>query len=128
MFAPISKRQVRFFVLLDTLRSRPSRICQLGRCSRTCVFLLLFTLLRVPNVDSPIVEHLKLLLRQARPGDVVVRTDGAACLAVSVDSPHALVGEGAIYAQHADWTAGEAEGFIRMYGQSTALWTEAAAT
>ena len=66
--------------------------------------------------------------QQRVTGDVVVRTDGAACLAVSVDSPHALVGEGAIYAQHADWTAGEAEGFIRMYGQSTALWTEAAAT
>ena len=64
--------------------------------------------------------------QQRVTGDVVVRTDGATCLAVSVDAPHALVGEGAIYAQHADWTAGEAEGFIRMYGQSTALWTDAA--
>lgn len=55
-------------------------------------------------------------------GDVVLETRGGSVHAVSVSSPHILNAKGATYAQSADWGVQEAEGFIRLYGQSSTLW------
>jgi argininosuccinate synthase len=57
-------------------------------------------------------------------GEVVVETRGGSVYAVSVSSPHILNAKGATYAQSADWGVEEAEGFIRLYGQSSTLWAE----
>jgi argininosuccinate synthase len=57
-------------------------------------------------------------------GDVVVETRGGSAYAVSISSPHILNAKGATYAQSADWGVEEAEGFIRLYGQSSTLWAE----
>lgn len=55
-------------------------------------------------------------------GEVVLETRGGSVCAVSVSSPHILNAKGATYAQSADWGVEEAEGFIRLYGQSSTLW------
>ena len=44
--------------------------------------------------------------------------------AVAVDSEHILQAGGATYAQSADWGVTEAEGFIKLFGQSSTLWAE----
>jgi argininosuccinate synthase len=54
-------------------------------------------------------------------GTVTLETAGGAVAAVVVDSPHILKAKGAVYAQSADWGAREAEGFIKLLGQSTTL-------
>lgn len=54
-------------------------------------------------------------------GSVDVETHGGACDAVAVRAERPLVRAGATYAQHADWTAVEAEGFIRISGQSSVM-------
>ncbi len=54
-------------------------------------------------------------------GEVVVETSGGSCEAVEVRTDHALIRAGATYAQHADWSAADAEGFIRIHGQSAVL-------
>ena len=55
-------------------------------------------------------------------GDVTLETDGGSVHAVAVDSPHVLHAARAVYAQSADWSAREAEGFIRLLGQSSELY------
>jgi argininosuccinate synthase len=57
-------------------------------------------------------------------GEVVLETSGGTVDAVAVQSPHILNAKGATYAQSADWGVQEAEGFIRLYGQSSTLWAE----
>jgi argininosuccinate synthase len=57
-------------------------------------------------------------------GEVTLETCGGNVLAVAVDSPHILRAREAIYAQSADWGVAEAEGFIRLYGMSSTLWSE----
>jgi argininosuccinate synthase len=54
-------------------------------------------------------------------GTVTLETSGGSVCAVAVESPHILRAKGAVYAQSADWTAREAEGFIKLFGQSTTL-------
>ena len=54
-------------------------------------------------------------------GEVTLETEGGSLLAVAVDSPHVLRAKNATYAQVAGWTAREAEGFIRLLGQSAEL-------
>ena len=54
-------------------------------------------------------------------GEVVVETQGGVCDAVEVRSDNTLTRAGAVYAQHADWSAADAEGFIKILGQSSAL-------
>ena len=54
----------------------------------------------------------------------VVQTSGGGVDAVAVRSPHLLAGDGATYAQSADWGVQEAEGFIRLYGMSSTLWAQ----
>ena len=57
-------------------------------------------------------------------GEVVIRTNGGRVDAIAVDSPHILRSTGATYAQSADWGVQEAEGFIHLFGMSSALWAE----
>lgn len=54
-------------------------------------------------------------------GDVTVETAGGLLHAVAIDSPHILRRKGAVYAQSADWNVVEAEGFIKLLGQSSTL-------
>jgi argininosuccinate synthase len=54
-------------------------------------------------------------------GDVTIETAGGVCHAIAVDSPHILRRPDATYAQGATWTSEQAEGFIRLYGQSSLL-------
>ena len=57
-------------------------------------------------------------------GEVTLESAGGTVDAVAVQSPHILNAKGATYAQSADWGVEEAEGFIRLYGQSSTLWAE----
>ena len=54
-------------------------------------------------------------------GAVTLETPGGVLHAVEVDSPHILQRKGAVYAQSADWNVTEAEGFIKLLGQSSTL-------
>jgi argininosuccinate synthase len=57
-------------------------------------------------------------------GEVTLETRGARVDAVAVDSAHTLSAKGATYAQAADWGVAEAEGFIKLFGMSSTLWSE----
>ncbi|MGH8117741.1 MAG: argininosuccinate synthase [Rhodanobacteraceae bacterium] len=57
-------------------------------------------------------------------GEVTLDTHGGSVAAVVVESPRILRASGATYAQAADWGVAEAEGFIKLYGMSSSLWTE----
>ena len=62
---------------------------------------------------------------QARvTGEVEVETQGGSVYAVALRSPYILSSTKATYAQTADWGVAEAEGFIRLYGMSSSLWSE----
>jgi len=54
-------------------------------------------------------------------GNVTLRTDGGNLLPVAIDSPHILVDSESVYAQTASWTPEEANGFIKLIGQSSTL-------
>ncbi|APR74966.1 Argininosuccinate synthase [Minicystis rosea] len=54
-------------------------------------------------------------------GEVTLETQGAVCHAVEVASDHVLLNKKAVYAQSADWGVVEAEGFIKLFGQSSTL-------
>ncbi len=54
-------------------------------------------------------------------GTVTLETSGGRVNAVAIDSPHMLHRKGAVYAQSADWGVVEAEGFIKLLGQSSTL-------
>ncbi len=57
-------------------------------------------------------------------GEVTLETTGGSVQAVAVVSRRILTAAGATYAQSADWGAAEAEGFIQLYGMSSALWAQ----
>ncbi len=60
-------------------------------------------------------------------GVVTLATDGGAVRAVALDSPYLLTSRDAVYAQRAAWSAAEAEGFIKLTGQSSLLYRQVAA-
>ncbi len=73
---------------------------------------------------EPLKHDLEAFLRSSQEfvhGTVTLETHGGAVLPVAVDSRHILRNAGAVYAQSADWTATEAEGFIKLYGMSSTL-------
>lgn len=73
---------------------------------------------------EPLKQDLEAYLTSSQrfvTGDVVLESEGGTVLAVEVDSPNVLRAKGAVYAQSADWGAREAEGFIRLLGQSSEL-------
>jgi argininosuccinate synthase len=57
-------------------------------------------------------------------GEVTLETCGGRVDAIAVESPHILRTPKATYAQAASWGAAEAEGFIQLYGMSSALHAE----
>ncbi len=57
-------------------------------------------------------------------GEVTLETHGGSVQAVALGSPHILNAKDATYAQSADWGVQEAEGFIRLFGQSSTLWSQ----
>lgn len=76
---------------------------------------------------DPLKRDLEAYLMQSQScvnGTVTVLTAGGDVQAVAMDSAHLLVSGKAGYAQHADWSVEEAEGFIKLFGQSSALWAE----
>lgn len=73
---------------------------------------------------EPLKDDLEAYLRASQrfvTGEVTLQTEGGSVLPVAVDSPHVLRAKDATYAQVAGWTAREAEGFIRLLGQSAEL-------
>jgi argininosuccinate synthase len=54
-------------------------------------------------------------------GEVTLRTDGGEITAVAVSSDYVLADPDAVYAQSASWTPAEAEGFVKLIGQSSTL-------
>ena len=54
-------------------------------------------------------------------GTVTLEAFAGSVLPVAVDSKHILRAKNAVYAQSADWDAKDAEGFIRLLGQSAEL-------
>ncbi|MEL6366075.1 MAG: argininosuccinate synthase [Pseudomonadota bacterium] len=74
---------------------------------------------------DPLRQNVEDFLRATQErvsGEVVLETSGGSVDAVEIRSPNILTREGATYAQVSDWTAEEAEGFIKLSGQSAALW------
>ena len=54
-------------------------------------------------------------------GTVTLELIGGTCHAVAIDTPNKLTRANATYAQGADWTAEEAEGFVKLFGQSSSI-------
>lgn len=73
---------------------------------------------------DPLKDDLEAYLESSQRyvnGEVTLETSGGSIHAVEVDSPSILRAEGATYAQTADWGVAEAEGFIKLFGQSSTL-------
>ncbi len=76
---------------------------------------------------DPLKRDLEAYLSESQEcvnGTVTLHTAGGNVQAVALESPHLLAAKNAGYAQHADWSVEEAEGFIKLFGQSSALWAE----
>ena len=76
---------------------------------------------------DPLKTDLDAFLRSSQRcvnGTVTLETHGGSVHAVAVESPHILAAKGATYAQSADWGVAEADGFIKLYGMSSTLWSE----
>ncbi len=56
-------------------------------------------------------------------GEVTLEISGGRVLAVAISSEQMLVNKNAVYAQSSDWTVDEAQGFIKLFGQSSTLYT-----
>jgi argininosuccinate synthase len=73
---------------------------------------------------EPLKDDLEAYLRSSQAfvtGEVTLETEGGVCHAVAVASDHLLRSKKAVYAQSADWGVVEAEGFIKLFGQSSTL-------
>ena len=74
---------------------------------------------------EPLKHDLEAMIRSTQrfvTGEVTLETSGGSINAVALASPHILKASGgAVYAQSADWGAPQAEGFIRLFGQSSTM-------
>ncbi len=73
---------------------------------------------------EPLKRDLEAFLQSSQAhvsGEVTLETQGGVCHAVEVISDHVLLNKKAVYAQSADWGVVEAEGFIKLFGQSSTL-------
>jgi len=73
---------------------------------------------------EPLKRDLEAFLQSSQAhvsGEVTLETQGGVCHAVEVVSDHVLLNKRAVYAQTADWGVTEAEGFIKLFGQSSTL-------
>lgn len=71
---------------------------------------------------EPLRADLELFIRSSQQtvtGEVVIESSGGVCLPVEVHTQNALIRSSASYAQYADWSPKEAEGFIKIHGQSS---------
>jgi argininosuccinate synthase len=59
--------------------------------------------------------------QSAVTGTVTLMTEGGSVMAVAVDSPNILQDPSSVYAQTCTWTPEEAEGFIKLLGQSSTI-------
>ena len=59
--------------------------------------------------------------QSAVSGTVTLQTQGGSVLAVAIESDNILQDPNAVYAQSCDWTPEEAEGFIKLLGQSSTM-------
>lgn len=76
---------------------------------------------------DPLKDDLEAYLESSQrsvAGEVTLETAGGQLHAVQIDSPNILKAVGATYAQSADWGVAEAEGFIKLFGQSSTLHAE----
>lgn len=76
---------------------------------------------------DPLRTDLEAFIRSTQrrvTGEVVLRTEGGSMLPIEIISSNMLVDRNATYAQHANWSAADAEGFIRLFGLSSALWNK----
>ena len=76
---------------------------------------------------DPLREDLEAYLSSSQSrvtGDVTLYTAGGRVNAVAIDSPFILKKKDSVYAQKAEWSGAEAEGFTRLSGQSTQLWRQ----
>ena len=73
---------------------------------------------------EPLKRDLEAFLHSSQAhvsGEVTLETQGGVCHAVEVASDHVLLNKKAVYAQSSDWGVAEAEGFIKLFGQSSTL-------
>lgn len=73
---------------------------------------------------EPLKFDLEALLTSSQrfvTGSVTLEAHGGSLLPVAVQSEHMLRAKNAVYAQSADWGAADAEGFIKLFGQSSTL-------
>lgn len=73
---------------------------------------------------DPLREDLQAFMtstQQCVTGNVTIETAGGICHAIAIDSSNMLQRADASYAQGAAWTSEEAEGFIKLYGQSSIM-------
>jgi argininosuccinate synthase len=73
---------------------------------------------------EPLKRDLEAYLQSSQAfvtGEVTLETHGGVAHAVAISSEHLLLNKKAVYAQSADWSAKEAEGFIKLFGQSSTL-------
>ncbi len=73
---------------------------------------------------EPLRSDLEAFIRSTQErvsGEVTLESHGGAVNAIAIESRHILRKAGAVYAQSADWTAADAEGFIRLSGLSSAM-------
>ncbi len=61
--------------------------------------------------------------QQSVNGEVTLEISGGRALAVEVNTSEMLINKNATYAQSSDWTVDEAQGFIKLFGQSSTLYT-----
>lgn len=76
---------------------------------------------------DPLKADLDAFLRSTQQrvsGEVDIETQGGSVYAIAVRSPWILRSAKATYAQEADWGVAEAEGFIKLYGMSSGLWSD----
>lgn len=61
--------------------------------------------------------------QQSVNGEVMLEISGGRVLAVEINTTEMLINKNAVYAQSSDWTVDEAQGFIKLFGQSTTLYS-----
>lgn len=73
---------------------------------------------------DPVRSDLESFLKSSQrnvTGEVTIQTHGGTCEPVLVYPENPFTDDSAVYAQHAPWNAADAEGFIRIAGQGSAL-------
>ena len=73
---------------------------------------------------EPLRADLETMIRstqQGVSGEVIIEAFAGSCRAIQVTADRPLVDPNAVYAQHAGWSAADAEGFIKLLGTSSAM-------